>query len=295
MGESVLLVYYSGTGGTRLVADCFESTLLDTGCEVMKHSLNINEFNRNRNNYMDTMKQVDRIILLYAVYAMDAPAPVYEWIDCIPGGVGLPVAVLSISGGGEVWPNTSCRVAIKRELMKKGYDPYYENMIVMPSNWITQGSDHVVMHLLNKLPEAVYRIAAEIMSGKKRRSPFRLGTRILMPLSRLEKKQAAEFGRYLEAGVACTGCGWCGESCPRGNIHMENGKPVFGDRCIICLRCIYGCPQKALKARKWDFVVVKSGFDLEAVKKRMEGIPLEPVEKCCKGLIWSGVRRYLQG
>jgi ferredoxin len=150
------------------------------------------------------------------------------------------------------------------------------------------------MHVLNKLPEVSSRISDEILAGKNRRSPFRLGSRILMPLSRMEKKQAAEFGRYLEAGESCSSCGWCEENCPRENIHLENGRPVFGDKCIICLRCIYGCPNRSIKANRGSFVVVKSGFDLETVKNRMEGVPLEPVDKCCKGLLWIGVKNYLE-
>jgi ferredoxin len=252
------------------------------------------EFKHNRDRYFEIVKQVDRVILIYAVHAMDAPAPVYEWIASMPQGAGLPAAVISVSGGGEVWPNTSCRVAAIRALEKMGYSVNYETMMVMPSNWITQGNDHVVMHVLKKLPEVASRISDEILVDINRRSPFRLGTRLLMPLSRMEKKQAAEFGRNLGAGESCSSCGWCEENCPRENIHLEKGRPVFGDKCIICLRCIYGCPNRSIKANKGSFIVVKSGFDLEAIKNRMEGVPLEPVDKCCKGLLWIGVKNYLE-
>ncbi len=294
MGKRVLIVYFSGTGGTRLVADGFEGVLKDRGCDVMKHSLDIQEFKHNRDSYAEIAERIDRVLLIYAVHAMDAPEPVYEWIAAMPEKAGLPAAVISVSGGGEVWPNTSCRVAVIKALEGKGYKTDYETMMVMPSNWITQGNDHIVMHVLNKLPEAVSRIADELLSGKTRRSRFRLSTRILMPLSRIEKKQGAEFGSRIYADSGCSGCGWCKENCPRENIHMEKGRPVFEDKCIICLRCIYGCPAHAIKAQKWSFVVVKEGFDLEAVCRRMKGIELEPLDKCCKGLLWAGVKKYLQ-
>lgn len=295
VGKRILIVYFSGTGGTRLAAESFEAALKGRGCEVLLHSLDIREFRQNRERYAGIAEQLDQILLIYAVHAMDAPEPVYRWIASMPEGKGLKTAVISVSGGGEVWPNTSCRVAVIKALERKGYPVTYEAMLVMPSNWITQGNDHVVMHVLNKLPETAARISDELLSGKTRRSRFRLSTRILMPLSRLEKGQTAVFGRNLEAGSACSGCGWCMESCPMGNIHLEEGRPVFGDGCIICLRCVYGCPSKAIKAKKWSFVVVKTGFDLEAVRSRMKGVTLEPIYKCCKGPLWAGVKKYLEG
>jgi ferredoxin/flavodoxin len=294
MGKRLLIVYFSGTGGTRLVADGFEGAMAERGCDVLKHSLDMQQFKHNRDSYTEIAQQIDRVLLIYAVHAMDAPEPVYEWIAAMPQSAGLPAAVISVSGGGEVWPNTSCRVAVIRALERKGYKVEYETMLVMPSNWITQGNDQVVMHVLNKLPVAVGRISDELLSGKTRRSRFRLSTMLLMPLSRMEKQQTAEFGNNLEADGSCSGCGWCEGNCPRENIQLEYGRPVFGDKCIICLRCIYGCPAKAIRAKKWSFVVVKTGFDLESVRRRMKGVELEPVDKCCKGLLWAGVKKYLK-
>lgn len=294
MGKRILIVYFSGTGGTRLAAESFEAALKERGCQVLLHSLDSREFRQNRNRYAEITEQMDQILLVYAVHAMDAPEPVYRWITAMPEGKGLKTAVVSVSGGGEVFPNTSCRVAVIKALERKGYTVPYETMVVMPSNWITKGSDHVVMHVLNKLPEATARISDELLAGKGRRSRFRLSTRLLMPLSKVEKKQTAVFGKNLEVEESCSGCGWCMEKCPMENIRLESGRPEFGDQCVICLRCIYGCPAKAIKAAKWSFVVVKSGFDLEAVRRRMEGVTLEPVDRCCKGPLWAGVRNYLE-
>lgn len=30
------------------------------------------------------------------------------------------------------------------------------------------------------------------------------------------------------------------------NINMKNGKPVPGDQCTMCYRCISTCPKKAI-------------------------------------------------
>ena len=46
---------------------------------------------------------------------------------------------------------------------------------------------------------------------------------------------------------ACVACGRCEAHCPLGNILLQNGKPVWGDRCTHCMACICGCPVNAIE------------------------------------------------
>ncbi|MDO4556919.1 MAG: EFR1 family ferrodoxin [Lachnospiraceae bacterium] len=45
----------------------------------------------------------------------------------------------------------------------------------------------------------------------------------------------------------CIGCGQCEKLCPMGNVHIQEGKPVFETNCCSCFSCIQNCPQKALQ------------------------------------------------
>ena len=48
----------------------------------------------------------------------------------------------------------------------------------------------------------------------------------------------------------CIGCGTCVKLCPRCNIRLEDGKPVFGTNCIGCLSCVQLCPKQAVNIGK---------------------------------------------
>ena len=52
------------------------------------------------------------------------------------------------------------------------------------------------------------------------------------------------------AGDACIGCGKCVTVCPLNNIHLEQGKPVWGDQCTHCMACICYCPKEAIEYGK---------------------------------------------
>ena len=46
---------------------------------------------------------------------------------------------------------------------------------------------------------------------------------------------------------ACVSCGKCEKMCPLGNIHLEQGKPVWGNQCTHCMACICSGPKEAIE------------------------------------------------
>jgi len=283
--KRVKIVYYSGTGGTTRVAECFKSAFADSGHEVFTQQL--------KKNISDLKDEHDLLVLLFAVHACNAPEAVYKWISNLGKVKNIPAVVVSVSGGGEVIPNTACRASSIRRLERKGYRVVYEKMIVMPSNWIAATKLPLARMLLEILPLKVQQIVADIENGVIRRTkPFMID-RILSLVGELEKVGAKFFGKQIRVGEDCTGCEWCSNNCPAGNISMGFRRPKFGNNCHLCLNCIYGCPNKALLPSIGKFVVVKEGYDLKALENM--GILKETVdvENLAKSYLWSGVRKYL--
>lgn len=48
----------------------------------------------------------------------------------------------------------------------------------------------------------------------------------------------------------CILCGQCVKLCPKENIRIVGGKPVFGTNCSQCLSCLQFCPKGAISAGK---------------------------------------------
>ena len=293
----VQVVFFSGTGGTKRVAESFEKELLKRNLEVEVKNLGDpyqnNAPSESEQNKIDPTK-TDLYILVFPVYAFDAPRLIYHWIESLgEQEEGKRIAVISVSGGGEVWPNTGCRNNCCKKLEEKGLKVIYDNMMCMPANMLAEINDHLVMHLINVIPQKVNKALDDILGNNIKRTRFRKSA-LRKYLTNLENKNANKFTESLSITDECKGCGWCVKNCPMGNIIMsqQTQKPQFLNQCTICLRCIYGCPFHAIQSK--SSVIFKKGFNLDAVEKRMEGVELDPVEKSCKGLMFMGVKDYLK-
>jgi len=288
--ELITIFFFSGTGGTRKIAKEFEKQCKECAFQTYLYEIDATYFTLDANEIEEYIKKIRYIFVLFPIYAFDAPQPIFQWIEKIRT-TNKNVVVISVSGGGEIWPNTGTRFNCINALEKKGFQVIYEKMMVMPSNCFAANNDHLAMWLIKVIPEKVSKIIEAVLSGKIRRSKMKRKEIIQAWISRKEKKGAHRFGKLLTIDDHCTRCGWCMENCPVKSIEMDSGKPTFTDQCIICLRCIYGCPSKAIKVK--IFPILKEGFNLEALEKRMHQVKLEPIEKCSKGLMWKGVKKYL--
>ena len=279
------LVYFSGTGGTARVTNCLEQAFLRHNIAVKKTELDAK---------VHEWVYADLTVLSYPVYACGAPVSVDEWIDRAPDGNGAAVAVMSVSGGGEMTPNTACRAGVIRKLEKKGYRVLYESMFVMPANCIARYDDALSAMLLEAAPAKAEKVVSDILSGKTKRTTPSPVNRLIAKVCTVEKHNSARFGKRLKATDDCIGCGWCAASCPRGNIIMKDGKPRFDNRCVICLRCVYGCPKKAIQPGIGKRFIFQEGYSLNEIEKRASQMkPFPPVSEVAKGLMYQGVRSYL--
>jgi ferredoxin len=285
--DKIRLVYYSGTGGTRIVAENFAQQLRERGATVTIQRLKFGE--------SEATDDFEILVLLYAVYAFNAPEPVYSWIKNLPQQHGKPAVVISVSGGGEMSPNTACRNKAIKMMQKKGFQVDYENMLVMPSNIAFATNAPLDKMLLDILPHKIDNIIDEISHGVVRRKPPLLLDRALATMGGLERFGGHVFGKLIRVSAACNGCGYCAANCPSGNITMKNERPTFDSKCFFCMNCLYSCPQSALTPGIGKFAVIKTGLDLDklAAAPPIEKMSAEQLKKMSPGVAWVAVRKYL--
>lgn len=296
--EKVLIVYYTGTGSTKLVAEAVYSKLSMKNVTAEMHRLTT----ASKDDLVQKAAACQSLILIYAVHAFNAPDLVYTWLNDLDehgqsfDGMQKRAMVVSVSGGGDMLSNTACRVKAKRYLEKKRFKVVTEAMVVMPNNWMSATPDDISKALIGVMPKKVDLWVDAFLQNKA--MPV-LSTkpidRVITSLGRLEVKGAVQFGKNIKVSEACNGCGWCEGNCPASNITMIEKIPTFGQVCHFCLGCIYGCPQKALTPGKMKFAVIPTGYPLKKYMQQPD-VPLTEAEIMAqlKGVSWNGVRRYLE-
>lgn len=96
-----------------------------------------------------------------------------------------------------------------------------------------------------RIDQKAAEVGAAVLAGKRseKRPPKEAAFALMSKgLGKTHAKRVKKFA----AGSACIGCGTCAQICPRGNIRMEGGKPVFGENCMGCLSCVQYCPKSAI-------------------------------------------------
>lgn len=59
-------------------------------------------------------------------------------------------------------------------------------------------------------------------------------------------KMFARMDKGYSATDACVSCGACVRLCPRENITLANGRPIWHQDCEYCFACMAFCPQSAI-------------------------------------------------
>jgi len=283
--SKIKIAYYSGTGGTEMASKQFQKGLESKGCISTIEQIT-DGMNRNHEEH-------ELLLLLFPVHAFNAPDAVYKWIDALEAVEKASAAVISVSGGGDICPNTACRVSSIKKLTQKGYRVIYDKMIVMPSNWITLPPNPLPYLLIQALPKVVRKITDDLLSDvRKKTNPLWID-RVFSVIGKLETLGGHYWGKRIKVTEHCTRCGWCTQHCPSGNITILNGKPTFGRKCHFCLKCIYGCPSKALQAGIFRFIVIQEGYCLQHIAEQLPKSTQIPVKDLKVGFFWLGVKKYL--
>lgn len=284
--SNIKIACYSGTGSTAMVAESFMESFKEKGCFCTIEKIT-NEPDQGQHSH-------NLLLLIFPVHAFNAPEPVYKWIDNLSSVNGTAAAVVSVSGGGEVSPNTACRLSSIKRLTGKGYRVVYETMFVMPSNFVVATKMPLAAMLLHILPYKVNLAVQDILSGISAKSSPAGIDRFFSIIGELEKPAARFWGRFIKTLADCNGCGWCAQNCPSQNIVIVQGKPKFANRCHMCLKCIYGCHKKALTPGMCRFVIIKDGYDLKYLSEKVSLDGTADVNELAKGYLWNGVKKYLQ-
>ncbi len=233
-----MIIYFSGTGNSKYIADRLDD-ILD------EDLINLNY--RIKNNMKNKVDE-DRYIFVVPTYAWRIPKLVSKWIQ-----------ETELKMGAKAWFVMDCGDGIgnaahynQKLCRQKGLQYMGTAKIIMPENYIAMFNApnpeqaQVIIDAANPVIDEVGRMISEgaafPVPEKNFFSDWFLSA-IINPFFYCFSVKAKDF----RVGEACKGCGLCVRLCPLNNIHIQDGKPVWGKDCTHCMACICHCPEEAIE------------------------------------------------
>lgn len=233
-----MVLYFSGTGNTRYVAQALAQLLGDE---------EVNMVDRMKKGGHQRFYSQKPYVICAPIYAWRFPAVVEGFISrCDLWGssdVYFVATCASHAGSADKYLKKICE---KKKMNYKGF-----SSVIMPENYIVMfkpGTNDENAKIIHKANDDIAHIYEHIEGNAF--------------LTDRHKKRfyavASSFGNTYFYGAfvssdkfrttdKCVGCGLCAARCPLNNITIENGKPVWSNRCTHCMACINGCPACAVE------------------------------------------------
>lgn len=237
-----MIIYFSGTGNSRAVAEALASHTADAAVALTSES-------------PDTISYSGRwLVLVLPVYSWGIAPLVLGYIARLNSGF------LAEARRHKVWAVLTCGdetgrapEMLDRALAGVGLHASGIWDVIMPNNYVLlPGFDvdceEVERRKLERFPERVGEIAGKILSGVAERNFTRgrmprIKTTIVYPLFRRWGMIPSRWS----TSDACVVCGRCAAACPVGNVSVKDGYPRWGADCVSCLACYHVCPVKAVR------------------------------------------------
>lgn len=236
-----MILYFSGTGNSEYVAKRIGKGIND---EV------INLFEKIKGNDFSELHSETPWIVVVPTYAWRIPRIVEKWLERT-----------KLTGSKQIYFAMTCGGSIGNagNYLKKLCDKKKMNYcgclgITMPENYIAMFSaptKEEALEIIGRADNVIGKAIRAIKNGKKFPKPVltiqdKINSGIVNDVFYPMFVHTKKF--YVTD--SCIACEKCIKVCPLENIHLEQGKPVWGKDCTHCMACICRCPKEAIEYGK---------------------------------------------
>ena len=236
-----MILYFSGTGNSRYIAERIAKSLGD-------ELLSMND--RIKTGDTSPVAPDERLIVVTPTYAWRIPRIVRDYL-----------AETDFPCGAQTWFVMTCGSEIgnaagyNRALCQEKQLTYMGTaQIIMPENYIAMFNApqaEEARQIVGKAEPDIDRVISDIVANQAFPQPRNnIYDRFMSgPVNPIFYSFFVKANAFT-AGSTCTGCGQCAKICPTNNITIQDGEPVWGGDCTHCMACICRCPLEAIEYGK---------------------------------------------
>ena len=241
-----MILWYSGCGNSRFVADTLSHELNDSKMVFIPEAA--------RQGTILEFDPDDVLGIVFPVYSWSVPKLVSEFLRKAKFKSKPSYIFAACTCGDE----TGLTIKhLKKDLRKQGLtlDAFFS--FQMPETYINlpgfkldtpENAERKISTTRTSLQETVKLIQQRVKGNfdKLKGGSSFLKSNILKHLF---------YGmlitdRKFHVSDACIGCGICSKNCPLQNITMQNDRPKWNGHCTNCMSCYHRCPKNAINFGK---------------------------------------------
>lgn len=272
----ILIIYFSGTGNTKKIAELYKASFEARGDETELLSLP-EDIDRVKTANGDGYEAIG---FGYPIHSFNAPRIMLDACKALPEREsGRMRAFIFKTSGEPVRMSDVSSLKMRAILRSRGYDVDNEYQHLMPYNIIFRHSDAMAHKMWETAKALVPVCVSEIKRGVRCLPEKMFMGAFLAWILRIEHPGAHINGLFYKANERCVRCGLCEKRCPVGNIKIENGNVKFGGKCIMCMRCSLFCPANAVEIGLFRGWKVNGEYSLAPPD---ENAPQDEHENYCK-------------
>jgi ferredoxin len=232
------IYYFSGTGNSRFVATEIGNSINDS--RVIDIASLKNQFN--------IKIDAERIGIVFPCYFYGLPLIVEEFIQ----NIQLPHCMYFFAVVSAMYPNGIALGQLKSKLLKKGVNLNWATYLQMPNNYIISlksPSDDRTISIVNKAKKRLKAFSTQINNKKQKRFlESSLYNKLMKSKSKYKKwhDEVRSLDKNFLVNNNCNNCGLCQKICPASNISMVYEKPIWHNKCELCLKCLHSCPKESI-------------------------------------------------
>ena len=252
-----MILCFSGTGNSRYISKKIAVELQD---EIVDVNAKIKAVD------YSPIKTGENVVVVTPTYAWRIPRIVSEWL-----------AKTKLLSAKRIWFVMNCGSEIgnaskyNRSLAEQKHLYYMgTSQILMPENYIAM-FDAPQAEEARKIVKNAEPSIEDTIACIKTEQPFPVPRNNLYDRFMSGPVNPIFYQFFVKATAfqtddTCIGCGQCVKNCPKNNIALENGKPIWGNQCTHCMACICYCPTKAIEYGKKS--IGKPRYHFEQLKMK---------------------------
>ena len=239
-----LILYHSGAGSTKFVAEMIKEKLSDVFEVELNH---INSFYDNKK-----LDEYELVVLGFPTHHAEPSLSMKEYIDALSSFVKSKKAFIYTTYG--LYPGNSLRIFAKQLQGKNFQILAFEEFKAPASDGVLLFSDKLrfMFQFEKEFNDKLNNFTEKIENYKDIKPNTLPPYKWYVPLNDLIKPVGEKIYKkyrhnmHIDAEL-CTNCNLCVKVCDRNAWSKGENTPSFDvEKCEFCLECVHKCPEKAI-------------------------------------------------